>query len=408
MSSVGAGPRPCGVLTTGRASAPRSAGRRGRDRSRSHGRRPQSGHQVRRTSASARRAGVVHAAFRSRARSRLPSPHQYCRRHRAPLSTGLASRRTVCEVFLGWGAAKLSKPVVFVSDLGLRDEFVGVCHAVIARISPGSTVIDISHGVAPHDVRAGGLILAESLRFAPADAVGLAVGDPGVRSWIGWRSLSKPKRGASWWGPDNGVLSLAWRADGGARRAVAISAPDVVLEPISNVFHGRDVFAPAAAHLASGADLSVLGPRLSCPTSPRSAWPSPRLNAAASRGGPGHRPLWQRPAQRAPVASRRGRAGGSVRAPRRHRRRRNRCSADQDIRRSRAWCVRGPRRCLELDGGHPVRGERRRRAGRPTRRRRLADGRLTHDRCGASHPAGPGAATPASARQGRPKNQISR
>ena len=74
----------------------------------------------------------------------------------------------------------MSKPVVFVSDLGLRDEFVGVCHAVIARISPGSTVIDISHGVAPHDVRAGGLILTESLRFAPADAVGLAVIDPGV------------------------------------------------------------------------------------------------------------------------------------------------------------------------------------------------------------------------------------
>lgn len=175
------------------------------------------------------------------------------------LSTALASRRTVGKVVLARGAAKLSKPVVFVSDLGLRDEFVGVCHAVIARISPGSTVIDISHGVAPHDVRAGGLILAESLRFAPADAVGLAVIDPGV----GTHRLAiavETEAGRQLVGPDNGVLSLAWRADGGARRAVAISSPDVVLEPISSVFHGRDVFAPAAAHLASGGDLSALGP----------------------------------------------------------------------------------------------------------------------------------------------------
>lgn len=153
----------------------------------------------------------------------------------------------------------MSKPVVFVSDLGLRDEFVGVCHAVIARISPGSTVIDISHGIAPHDVQAGGLVLAESLRFAPADAVGLAVIDPGVgtdRLAIAVETGS----GRQLVGPDNGVLSLAWRADGGAKRAVSIIAPEIVLQPISSVFHGRDVFAPAAAHLAAGADLSALGP----------------------------------------------------------------------------------------------------------------------------------------------------
>jgi S-adenosylmethionine hydrolase len=155
----------------------------------------------------------------------------------------------------------VSKPVVFVSDLGLRDEFVGVCHAVIARISPGSAVIDISHGIAPHDIQTGGLVLAESLRFAPADAVGLAVIDPGVgtdRLAIAVETGS----GRHLVGPDNGVLSLAWRAEGGAQRAVSIIAPEVVLQPISNVFHGRDVFAPAAAHLAAGADLSALGPEV--------------------------------------------------------------------------------------------------------------------------------------------------
>ena len=153
----------------------------------------------------------------------------------------------------------MSKPVVFVSDLGLRDEFVGVCHAVIAKISPGSMVIDISHGIAPHDIQAGGLMLAESLRFAPADAVGLAVIDPGV----GTDRLAiavETHAGRQLDGPDNGVLSAAWRADGGVKRAVTIDSPDVVLQPISSVFHGRDVFAPAAAHLAAGADLSALGP----------------------------------------------------------------------------------------------------------------------------------------------------
>jgi S-adenosylmethionine hydrolase len=156
----------------------------------------------------------------------------------------------------------LSKPVVFVSDFGLRDEFVGVCHAVIARISPGSTVIDISHGIAPHDVRAGGLVLSESLRFAPADAVGLAIIDPGVgtdRLPIAVETAS----GRQLVGPNNGVLSLAMRLDGGARRAVTISSPDVVLQPISSVFHGRDVFAPAAAHLAAGTELGALGPFVS-------------------------------------------------------------------------------------------------------------------------------------------------
>jgi S-adenosyl-L-methionine hydrolase (adenosine-forming) len=152
----------------------------------------------------------------------------------------------------------VSKPVVFVSDLGLRDEFVGVCHAVMARIAPDSRVIDISHGVAPHDLRAGALILAECLRFAPTDAIGLAIVDPGVgtaRIPIAVETAA----GHYLVGPDNGVLSLAWRADGGALRAVCITSLDVVLMPISSVFHGRDVFAPAAAHLAAGMALDGLG-----------------------------------------------------------------------------------------------------------------------------------------------------
>lgn len=159
----------------------------------------------------------------------------------------------------------MSKPVVFVSDLGLRDEFVGVCHAVIARVAPASLVIDISHGVAPHDIRAGALILAECLRFAPTDAVGLGVVDPGVgtaRIPIAIETAA----GRYLVGPDNGLLSLAWRADGGPLRAVTIASPEVTLSPISSVFHGRDVFAPAAGHLAAGMDLDALGPSVAVDT----------------------------------------------------------------------------------------------------------------------------------------------
>jgi S-adenosylmethionine hydrolase len=153
----------------------------------------------------------------------------------------------------------VSKPIVFVSDLGLRDEFVGVCDAVLARIAPASRVIHLSHGVPPMDIVAGALMLAHGLPFAPEDAVALGIVDPGVGS------ARKPiavetGSGRILVGPDNGLLSLAWQALVGARRAVEITSEAVVLASISPVFHGRDVFAPAAARLAAGLPLDQLGP----------------------------------------------------------------------------------------------------------------------------------------------------
>jgi S-adenosylmethionine hydrolase len=151
------------------------------------------------------------------------------------------------------------KPIVFLSDLGLRDEFVGVCHSVIARIAPGTTVIDLTHGVPPQDVNLGAILLAESLPFAPTDAVILAVVDPGVgtdRKAIAVETSSDRLLV----GPDNGLLSIAWEALDGATRAFEIASPDVLLSPVSKVFHGRDVFAPAAAALAGGLPIEDLGP----------------------------------------------------------------------------------------------------------------------------------------------------
>ena len=156
----------------------------------------------------------------------------------------------------------MARAIVFLTDFGLGDEFVGTCHGVIARRTPGAPVIDLSHGVPPGDVLRGALLLRDSIPYVPDDAVLLGVVDPGVggsRIPVAVRTAG----GRMLVGPDNGLLSLAWKALGGVAQAVRIEADDVVLRPTSRTFHGRDVFAPAAAHLAGGGAVSELGPSVS-------------------------------------------------------------------------------------------------------------------------------------------------
>lgn len=148
----------------------------------------------------------------------------------------------------------MARPIVFLSDYGLEDEFVGVCHAVIARVAPEARVVDLAHGIPPQDVLRGALVLADAVPHAPADAVLLAVVDPGVGTPR--RPVVVEAGGRLLVGPDNGLLSLAWEAAGGARRAFDISPGT---EPASATFHGRDLFAPAAARLAAGAVPEELG-----------------------------------------------------------------------------------------------------------------------------------------------------
>lgn len=153
----------------------------------------------------------------------------------------------------------MSRTIVFLSDYGLADGFVGVCHGVIARIAPDARIIDLTHQIIRQDVLGGAIVLARSTRFMPDDVVYLAVVDPGVGSER--RPIAVETRaGAVLVGPDNGVLSMTWAELGGAERAAGISAPDVLLHPVSRTFHGRDVFAPAAAHLSAGLALEDLGP----------------------------------------------------------------------------------------------------------------------------------------------------
>jgi S-adenosylmethionine hydrolase len=155
----------------------------------------------------------------------------------------------------------MTRPIVFCTDYGLADGFVGVCHGVMARIAPDARVIDLTHSVPRQDVLRGALTVARATPYMPADAVYVAVVDPGVGSER--RSVAVlTGDGPVLVGPDNGLLSLAWQALGGAEAAAAIEDERVMLSPVSSTFHGRDVFAPAGAHLAAGLALEEVGPAI--------------------------------------------------------------------------------------------------------------------------------------------------
>ncbi len=150
--------------------------------------------------------------------------------------------------------------VTFLSDYGLQDEFVGVCHGVIMRIAPEVRIIDIHHYILRQDIRHGAIVLEQSVRFMP-EAVHLVVVDPSVGSArkavvveSGW--------GEIFVGPDNGVLIPAAVATGGIRRVHEITDRRYLLTPVSQTFQGRDVFSPATAHVANGVDPAELGPAL--------------------------------------------------------------------------------------------------------------------------------------------------
>jgi S-adenosylmethionine hydrolase len=164
--------------------------------------------------------------------------------------------------------------ITFLSDYGLQDDFVGVCHAVMARLCPEARVIDLTHGIPRQDIRAGALSLAGALPYAPV-GVHLAVIDPDV----GAQRRAVALRVADdrvLVGPDNGLLSLAADGAGGVVEAVDIARSRFRLEPVSATFHGRDIFAPVAARLAGGAPLGEAGDPLDPAELVRLELPVPR------------------------------------------------------------------------------------------------------------------------------------
>jgi hypothetical protein len=155
----------------------------------------------------------------------------------------------------------VTRPIVFCTDYGLQDGFVGVCHGVMASIAPDVRIIDLTHAIPRQDVGRGALLLSRAVPFLPPDAVVVAVVDPGVgseRRGIVVRSA----QGMLLVGPDNGLLGPSWEALGGAAEAHEIASRDLMREPVSRTFHGRDVFAPVGAHLATGLPLDRVGPAI--------------------------------------------------------------------------------------------------------------------------------------------------
>lgn len=170
--------------------------------------------------------------------------------------------------------------ITFLSDYGHHDEFVGVCHGVIARRCPSARVIDLTHMVPRHDVRAGAILLAAALPYLPA-GVHLAVVDPGVgavgadaRRAVALRTVAE---GRLLVGPDNGLLMPAAERLDGVAEAVDIGLSPERLQPVSRTFHGRDIFAPVAAALAAGEPLTAVGEPLAAERLRRMGIPSPRV-----------------------------------------------------------------------------------------------------------------------------------
>ncbi len=154
--------------------------------------------------------------------------------------------------------------ISFLSDYGHNDEFVGVVHSVIASIAPHVRVVDVTHGIAPCDVRAGGLALARAAQYLLPGVV-LAVVDPGVGTDRRPVAVEVGDGASVLVGPDNGLLAPAVALVGGTSRAVELANPDYRLDAqpeLGRTFDGRDVFAPAAAHLCCGVPLSALGPAI--------------------------------------------------------------------------------------------------------------------------------------------------
>ncbi len=166
--------------------------------------------------------------------------------------------------------------VALLTDFGLTDTYVGVVHALIAGIAPAVPVVDLTHAVRPQDVVGGAWLLATALPYLPPEAVVLAIVDPGVgtkRRPIALRSGTR-----LFVAPDNGLLSRVL-GDDSEIEAVTLDRPDYWLHggaiPSSTTFHGRDIFAPVAAHLAAGVRLAEVGSAIDPATLTRLALPAP-------------------------------------------------------------------------------------------------------------------------------------
>jgi S-adenosylmethionine hydrolase len=164
--------------------------------------------------------------------------------------------------------------ITLTTDFGTADGYVGTMKGVILSIAPDARLVDLSHEVAPQDVREAAFVLYAAYRFFPAHTVHLVVVDPGVGSVR--RAIALHTSAGTFVGPDNGVFSYVMAREP-VETLVELVDPRYRLPRVSRTFHGRDVFAPAAAHLAVGIPIADLGPPMSDPIT----LSLPRLEIAA-------------------------------------------------------------------------------------------------------------------------------
>jgi S-adenosyl-L-methionine hydrolase (adenosine-forming) len=145
--------------------------------------------------------------------------------------------------------------ITLTTDFGYRDSFAGIMKGVIKRIDPDAEVIDLTHGIAPQDIRAAALTLRHSVPYFSDGAIHVVVVDPGVGGTR--RPLLIECAGNYFIGPDNGVLSLAVRNK--QKLVIELTNSEYFLQPTGSTFHGRDIFAPAAAHLSRGVPIDAFG-----------------------------------------------------------------------------------------------------------------------------------------------------
>ena len=170
--------------------------------------------------------------------------------------------------------------ISFLTDYGTADEFVGVVKSVVRDLAPHVQVIDLTHEVAPFDIRAGSLALARTVAYL-ASGVVLAVVDPGVGTARRAVAIEVADGEGVFVGPDNGLLAPAIAMAGGAGRAVLLTNIDYQLESPGSTFAGRDIFAPAAAHLCNGVDLYELGEPIEADLLKPGIVPLPRVDGTA-------------------------------------------------------------------------------------------------------------------------------
>jgi hypothetical protein len=154
-----------------------------------------------------------------------------------------------------------SRVIGFMTDFGVKDDAVGICKAVMDGIAPGARVIDITHESEPYNIALGARLLVGATPYFPSDAVFVVVIDPGVGS-ARKAIIAKSKTGQFFVLPDNGLLTLVADRDGIAEAREITNPAWMIGSGISSTFHGRDIFSPAAAHLARGEDFHLAGPAL--------------------------------------------------------------------------------------------------------------------------------------------------